>query len=332
MTLLLLVLLASGSAVVVAGVFLTRAADAIGERMGLGQAWAGVMLLATATSLPELATDVSAVRLGAPNLAAGDLFGSSMTNMLILALADMLPPQGRVLNRTALDSALAACLAIGLNALACIFVLSRPEWTILGIGPQSALIVIVYLAGSRAIYREEASAARPEITSTGRRRPLPKLRRAVVEYAVAALVILLAAPSFASSAQGIAQVTGLGDSFVGTVLLGLSTSLPELVTSITAVRLGAFNLVVGNLFGSNIFNMVIFFAMDVAHPGGNIFATLDPVHALTGFFAVILMAIGFAAIVYRAERRYAMIEPSSALMLAVYLVAIWTVYAHSGGS
>lgn len=95
---------------------------------------------------------------------------------------------------------------------------------------------------------------------------------------------------------------------------------------------GALVVVAENLFGSNIFNMLVFFATNLAHPSGNIFATLGPVHALTGFFAVILMAIGFTAIVYRAHRRYAMIEPSGALMLAVYLAAIWTVYAHSGGS
>jgi len=330
-TLLLLALVASGSVVVVAGVFLTRSADVIGERMGLGQAWAGVMLLATATSLPELATDVAAVRIDAADLAAGDLFGSSMTNMLILALVDLMPPRGRVLNRTALESALAACLAISLNSLACIFVLVRPEWTIIGLGPQSALLVLVYLAGTRAIYREKAGGVKPEVTATGLERPLPKLRRAVTEFAIAGLMVLLAAPVFAWSAEGIAEATGLGSSFVGTFLVGFATSLPELVTSITAVRMGAFNLVVGNLYGSNIFNMVIFFAMDLAHPGGNIFGALEPVHALTGMFAVVLMAIGLAAMVYRAERRRAMIEPSSVLMLAIFFAAIWVVYAQSAG-
>jgi len=102
------------------------------------------------------------------------------------------------------------------------------------------------------------------------------------------------------------------------------------VACIAAVRMGAFDLAVGNLFGSNAFNMAIFFAIDLAQPG-SIFASLDPSHGLSGLFAVVLTSLGVAAIVYRAERRFAMLEPGSILMLLGYGFALWFLYRNQAG-
>jgi cation:H+ antiporter len=157
--------------------------------------------------------------------------------------------------------------------------------------------------------------------------PLPT-RRALLRFAVAAAVVLVAAPGLAWSAQGIATVTGLGDTFVGTWLVGLATSLPELVASLAAVRLGAFDLAVGNLFGSNAINMALLLPLDLAQPG-SLFAALDPAHAISALFAIVLMSLGLAAVVYRAERRFAMLEPDSLLILVAYGAAIGVMYAYA---
>jgi cation:H+ antiporter len=329
-----LVFVVSAGVVIAAGTALTRYADAIAERTGIGRVWVGSVLLAAATSLPELATDVSAVRLHAPNLAVGDLFGSSLANMFILAVIDLLPPRGRVFRQATFENTLAACLAIVMNALGALFVLVRPRFSLLGVTPESVLLLLIYVAGTRAVYRnglrhmKESAPAKPSPQSGEAARGL---RRPILEFAAAAAVIFVAAPSLAWSAKSFAEFTHLGTTFVGTWLLGLSTSMPELVTSLAAVRIGAFDLAVGNLFGSNSFNMVIFFALDIASPAGSIFSALDPVHAVSGALGVILMTLGLAGIVYRAERRFMMIEPDSALMLVAYLLAIWLVYTHAGG-
>jgi cation:H+ antiporter len=326
-----LAFIASGLVVVLAGTALARYADAIAETTRLGRLWIGSVLLAGATSLPELTTDIAAVKIGATDLAAGDLFGSSMANMLILAGIDLLPPR-EVLRQAAFDHALAASLAISLNALATVFVLVGPDFCFLWIGPGSLLLFLVYLSGTRAVYRHatrESLTAEAPVPSEVIERP-PSLRRAVLGFAVAALLVLAAAPAFAWSATGIAEITGLGNTVVGTWLVGLATSLPELVACIAAVRLGAFDLAVGNLFGSNAINMAIFFPLDLVEPG-SLFAVLDPAHALSGMLAVVLMSLGLAAIVYRAERRFAMLEPSSALMVVVYGLGMWLLYQHSAG-
>jgi cation:H+ antiporter len=324
-----LVFLCSGAIVVLAGSALARFADAIADATKLGRLWIGSVLLAGATSLPELATDVSAVRLGATDLAAGDLFGSSLANMLILALIDLVARRRQVLQNVALDHVLAASLAISLNALAAVFVLVRPVDSLLGVGPESVVLLLAYIAATRVVYRH---ATRPGTPLADTRRATdskrPSLRRELLGFGAAAFVILASAPAFAWSAAGIAEISGLGNTFVGTWLVGLATSLPEIVACLAADKMGAFDHAVGNLFGSNALNMAIFFALDLAQPG-NLFAALDPGHALSGLAAAVLMSLGIAAIVYRAQRRFALLEPDSLLILAAYCGALVWLYRHS---
>jgi cation:H+ antiporter len=321
---------ASGLVVVFAGTALARYADAIAEATKIGRIWIGSVLLAGATSLPELTTDVAAVRLGAVDLAVGDLFGSSMANMLILAVIDLLPPRRHVLQRVTLDHALAACLAISLNAFAAVLVLVRNDSSFLWVGPGSFLLFLGYIAGTRAVYRHAAREPRTPSDDAGLGPEPPRLSRAIAGFVVAALAVFVAAPLFAWSAKGIAEISGLGNTLVGTWLVGLATSLPELAASLAAVRMGAFDLAVGNLFGSNACNMAVFLALDLAQPG-NVFAALDPSHAMSGLFAVVLMSLGLAAIVYRAKRRFAMLEPGSVLMLAGYALGVALLWSHAAG-
>jgi cation:H+ antiporter len=317
--------------VIAAGSVLARAADAIADRTGIGRIWIGSVLLAAATSLPELMTDVSAVQINRPNLAAGDLFGSSLANMLILALIDLTAPRKQVLRQVAFENSLAAALAIALNSIVAVFILARPQFRVARVSPESLILVLIYLLGTRAVYRNgmiaAVAAAEPQAGTRAQRRRA--LRRAASEFAAGAAVIFFAAPYLASSAGRIADLSGLGTTFVGTLLLGLSTSLPELVTSIAAVRMGSFDLAIGNLFGSNSFNMLVFVAMEFASPAP-IFARLSTVNALTACLATALMSLGLASIVYRAERRFRILEPGSALMLLGYAAALWAVYLYAG--
>ncbi|MCK6528616.1 sodium:calcium antiporter [Myxococcota bacterium] len=337
MLIALLLFTVCGGVVVAAGTALARYSDSIAEATGIGRLWVGSILLAMATSLPELATDISAVRMGVPDLAVGDLFGSGLANMLILALVDLLPARGRLLREATLDHALAANVGIVLTALAAALLLMRLDGTVLGVDPGGVVLILVYVGGTRAIYyhgrrRENGAppASAPEAHAAD-----PAVRRAALRaglrgFLAATVAILVAAPAFAWSAARIAELTGLGASFVGTLLVGFSTSLPELVASLAAVRLGSFDLAVGNLFGSNGFNMLVFPVLDVVQGPGSFFRTVGPEHAITAMFVVVLMSLGLAGIVYRAERRFSALEPTSLLMVLVYGVAVGVLYFSSG--
>ncbi len=339
----------SAAAVVLAGVRLARYGDIIAARTRLSGLWVGSVFLAFATSLPELGTDITAVAIGAPDLAAGDLFGSSMANMLVLALLSLLPRRD-VFRRAAIDNGLSAALAIILAAMAGFFIVFRFPAPIAGLGPGSILLAIAYLTGTRAVFltsslarlagrtEELGGEGNGSVEPNGRGRPAEtarqthdSVRRATAKFLIAALFIFIAAPIFALSARSLAERTGLGAGFFGTALVGLATSLPELVTSMTAVRMGAYDLAVGNLFGSNALNMVMFVPLDLVHPGRPLFGTISSDHALSALVGIVLMAIGLASILYRAKGRRTWLHARSALMLLVYLVGLLALYAHGHG-
>lgn len=317
----------SASAIVLAGVRLARYADVIAARTRLGRLWIGSLFLAVATSLPELTTDIAAVRLGALDLAAGDLFGSSMANMLILSLLSLVPG-AELFRRAALDNGLSASLAIALTGTAALLILTRTEASVLGLGYGSLVLGIGYVGGMWAVYRNSNIVKRAvEVEELADSR---SLRGAMAGFLVASLVVLVAAPLFALSAKRLAELTGLAQSFVGTWLVGFATSLPELVTSLAAVRMGAYDLAVGNLFGSNAVNMIMFIPLDLAHEGGPFLASVSSVHILSALVAIVLMSIGLATIVYRSKNRLAGMEPSSAIMLMVYFAGLGLVYLFGG--
>jgi cation:H+ antiporter len=326
----------SAGAIVFAGTKLSRYGDQIAELTGLGRLWIGVVLMAAATSLPEVFTTMSAGWLDAPDLAAGNLFGAGMSNMLTLGLIDLLYRQKRVWQQAALGHTLTATLAMVLTALAAFFVLLRIEVVHLGVGFESVILLILYVLGMRLVFRQEDMARRQleqkavveglaeEPGSDGSRRDA--LRYAVRGFSIGALVLLVAAPVLAWSAERIAEESGMTATFIGTSLVAITTSLPELVVSISAVRLGAFDLAVGNLFGSNAFNMAAFFFADLAYRGGGLLSTVSSTHALTALWAIIMMNIGLMGIIYRAERRFRLIEPDSLLMIVVYVLGLWLLF------
>ena len=144
-------------------------------------------------------------------------------------------------------------------------------------------------------------------------------------FAAAAAVLWFTGPRLAHVAARLADQSGLGGTFVGTTLVALTTSLPELVTAIVAVRAGAYDLAIGNTFGSNAFNMVIFLPLDMAHDG-SLFAAVAPSHALTAFAVVVATAVAVLGQLYRIEGRIPLCEPDSLLVLLIVVGALLLVY------
>ena len=325
----------SAAAIVTAGTKLSYYGDRIADYTGLGRLWIGVVLMAAATSLPEVFTTVSAGWLNAPDLAAGDLFGAGMSNMLTLGLIDLLHRQKRVWQQAALGHTLTAALAMLLTGLAAFFVLLHVNVTHLGVGLGSLTLFILYVLGMRLVFRQEDMERRQREREVLVKEAIAKedavsrrteLRRAVMGFSLGALVLLVAAPFLAWSAQRIADETGTSATFIGTSLVAITTSLPELVTAVAAVRLGAFDLAVGNLFGSNAFNMAAFVFADLAYRDGGLLGSVSSAHALTALWSILMMNIGLMGIIYRAEKRFLLIEPDSLLMIVSYALGLWLLF------
>ena len=325
--------------VVATGIVLSRAADRLAEASGLGRILVGSLLLAAATSLPELTVDLAAVRAGLPDLAIGDLFGSSLMNLLILAAVDLAVRQGRpMFSREAAAHALPATLSIVLTAIAGLAILTAarlPQVTVAGVGGWSLTLVVAYLCGARMIFIDQRISARAAreadvgpsgvpSAEAGRRQRWACWQPAGAFLAGAA-VLSWAGPRLAVAAGNLADATGLSGTFVGTTFVALTTSLPELVAAVTAVRSGAVDLAIGNTFGSNAFNMILFAPLDAMHPG-SLFAAASPAHVFTVLAIVAATAVALLGQLYRVERRIPIIEPDAILVVLIVCGALLLVY------
>jgi cation:H+ antiporter len=322
----------SAAFIVVAGTFLTRYADAIAELTGFGRLLVGSILLAGATSLPELTVDISAVRLGNADLAVGDLMGSSLFNLLILAVLDLSrTSQGRMFSRAVVAHALSAAASILLAGLAAAAILLSPKLPGAAVGPigvGTIAIVVAYAFCIRLIfYDQRVSAQHAEVKEQDVLVPAGRLKlwQACIGFALAALVIVITGPFLASAADELAELTGLGGTFVGTTLVALCTSLPELVASFTAVRMGAFDLAVGNVFGSNAFNMVLLFPLDLVH-STPVLAAVSHNHAVTAIATVIVTSVAIMGQLYQVEKRIRFVEPDALLVILLVIAALAGLY------
>ncbi len=331
------IFLVSAAVIAYAGTRLSDYGNRIADLTGLGGLWIGMVLMAAATSLPEVFTTVSAGLLDLPDIAAGDLFGAGMSNMLTLGLIDLMHRQKRIWQHAALDHALSAGLAIFVTGLAAFLILLGRDVAHGGIGLGTMLVALFYVFGMRVIFRQETmkrrqreqekvAEARAEDEET---RPSPRrveLRRAMGGFGVASIALLIAAPFLAYSAGEIAKQSGISTTFVGTSLVAITTSLPEFITALAAVRLGAFDLAVGNLFGSNAFNMAALFFVDVFYREGPLLNAVGDAHAMTGIWSILLLCVGLMGIMYRAEKRYMLIEPDSFLIILGYCLGLWLLF------
>ncbi len=317
--------------IVIAAYKLAQYGDVISVRTRLGGMFIGTLLLAGATSLPEFLTTISSVNQDVPDLAAGNIFGSNMFNMFILAALDLLNRSAYMLRRVAISHTLTASLAILLAGIAVFFILYPVDLQIGWVGLDSLALLAGYVGAVRLIQvNNTGGAPAPEMTDEAiEAMRLPALRTALIGFAAATAALVILTPIMVSSAVGIADAHGVGTGFVGTTLVAIVTSLPEVVTTVTAVRIDAYDLAVGNLFGSNVFNMFVLAVTDWFYTQGRFLGDIAPSMAVAGVFGLLLTCLALIDVLARAEhRRFSFV---GILVIAGYFVGMWLVYTLPGG-
>jgi cation:H+ antiporter len=317
---------------VVAAIKITEYGDAIGYHTKLSGMFVGALLIASATSLPEILTMISSINQDHINLTAGDLFGSSMFNMLLLGLLDMIFHRTRILRRVALNHALTASLGTMLTGMAVFFILSDIHPRIGWFSLDSLLMMAVYFIGVWLLRSNPMNGRVDDIVLEGEAAAdVPSLRTALIGFGLAVGVLVVVVPWVVRSGADIAQVTGLGDGFVGIVLIAGVTSLPELAAVIAAVRFRAYDMAVGNLFGSNIFNMFALALADLIYVQGSFLEAIDPMFAIAGLLAMLLTTLGLIGNLAQVERRVWIVELDAALLVLGYLVGLYLLYVRGVG-
>ena len=333
MTSSLIQFLISSGIIVLAGAALTQFADAISYKTKLGGMFIGSLLLAGATSLPEFFIDVSAVRIGSFDLAVGDLLGSSLFNLLILAVLDMTRfSHGRMLSHKSAAHALPAGVSIVLTTIAALFIFLGPKFKIMSvwrISTGSILIMAAYVIGARLIFSGQKEAA----DSLSKEQPaywIPGIKKlglkgTIAGYIASASAIVAAAPFLAKAAKDLAEQTGLGSTFFGTTFVALCTSLPEMVTTFSAVRIKAFDLALGNIFGSNCFNMALIFPLDFFH-AQSLLSSVSQIHVFSALCVVLATTVVILGQLYQVEKKKHFLEPDALIVIFLIFGALFGVY------
>jgi cation:H+ antiporter len=280
--------------------------DKIADLTGMGRAWVGLILLASVTSLPELITGISSVAIvKAPDLAAGDIFGSCVFNLLILSVLDarIKKPLFSMVKSSHIVAAIFGIILLMVAGIAIYLADEIPS--LLWMSSFTFILFEVYLAAVWGIFKYEQAAL---VESPAATIPLTpsrsaELKKTIGGYALNALVVIGAAVFLPYFGEHIAQYTGLGNSFFGTLFIAAATSLPELVVSLTALRMGAFDMAVGNLLGSNVFNMFILGIDDVFYKEGSLFKAISPAHLLSVFITIIMTAIVGLGLLFKPKKK-----------------------------
>jgi len=302
--------------------------DIIADKTNLGKSWVGLVLLATVTSLPELITSVSAVTLNdLPDMAVSGTIGSCMFNMMVIALLDLLS-RHRPVSHMVHDGHMLSCgfgiILLGFAAIDIEFGKYFPIQTLFtSIDPISILFIIIYLVAMRLIYEYEKQrlnevtgnlAEATEGTNTN-------LKRAIAFFLFNSMIIVVAACFLPALAEQIAKQTGWGESFIGSSFVAITTSLPEITVSVTAARLGSYDMAVANLLGSNLFNVAILAVADFCYTKGPLLRSVSEVNSSTAICAIIALAVVVVGLTYRSEKKFLFLAGDAIAICIIYVIA-----------
>ncbi|MGR8998355.1 MAG: sodium:calcium antiporter [Gammaproteobacteria bacterium] len=313
------------------GYFLSLYGDVIAEKTGLGGTWVGLAMLATVTSLPELITGISAVTyVGVPNIAMGDALGSCVFNLLLIVLLDFLHREASVYTRISQGHILSAgfgVVLLGFVAFNIILSQNSIGLSLRHIGLYTPIIVLFYMFAVRTVFRYEKSQRLQIVEEIAERYPNIGLKKALTFYSLAATVVVLAAIRLPVTAEHLAEAMGWHRSFVGTVFVALATSLPEVAVTISALRIGALDMAISDIFGSNLFNLVIIAVDDLAYTKGPLLANISPVHLVTIQSVIMMTGIAIVGLLYRPQTRlFKTVGWASLFMFAIYILNLSVLY------
>lgn len=321
-----------------AGSALARYADIIADRRNLGKALMGLVFLATATELPEIATTFTAAIKNNAALVLGNMFGGVTMQTAILAVIDLFVVRGVLTQYPRKPThALEAALLIILLSILLGFCISGDVAIGFNIGLGTSILAIAYMLCIKLLRSYDQDGDWVPVDLPDETEPAKRIfadssiavlstNILLLRSIVAAIVILVCGVLLVHSAETIALQTGLGSSFIGATILAASTSLPELSTTIAAARLGAYTMAISNIFGSNLIMLVLLFPADILYREGPILAAAGRTEMLSIIFGILVTAIYVVGLLVRRKPRVLGMGVDSALVLTVYVGSLCALY------
>jgi cation:H+ antiporter len=321
--------------IALAGWRLSLYGDVIAEKTGLGGTWIGVVLLASVTSLPELATGVSAVAAAdAPNIAVANILGACVLNLAYLVVLDLVHREESIYTKARQGHILSAGFVVLLLGIVGFSLLlsQRVDGASLGhVGLYSPVIVVLYLLSMRAVFSYEKKQMAAYVEETAERYPQLTLRQTLVRFALAALVVVGSGTWLPFIGEDLSRLYDWNTSFVGALFIAAATSLPELAVTLSALRLGALDMAIGNLLGSNLFNLLILAIDDLFYWRGPLLSHVSATHAISAMSALTMTGAVIIGLLYRPPGRlFRTVGWISVLLLLVYVLNAYVLFRFGG--
>lgn len=319
--------LAAAMVIGMAGIRMAETADRLADRTGIGEAMFGGVLLGGSTSIPGIVASTTAGAQGYAELAFSNAIGGIAAQIFFLAIADVVYRRANLEHAAAsLTNLTQAGLLITLLILPFIAV-SLPTYTIYEIHPITFAILFGYLFGLRLVLHSRTVPMwRPKRTAEtrldvphepkGGRRIMMVL---VARFSILAVVLILAGYVTAICGVAIADKTGISQSVIGAYFTAISTSIPELVTTIAAVRRGALTLAIGGIVGGNIFDTLFLASSDIAYREGSLYHAVSGVPYFLTALSILMTGVLMLGMLQRERRGIANIGFESALVFVLYL-------------
>lgn len=341
--LLALIFVAGAAVIWVAGIQLSKSTDVLDNRLHLGSALGGLIVLAIATNLPEIAITVSAALSGNLDVAVGNILGGIALQTVVLVVLDVFGRRGHAVKPLTYR---AASLTLVLEGLVVVAVLAAviagsqlPSGLVVArLTPDVVLIAALWIvglflvqrAGKHLPWHEDGRAPDAAAHDPGHRRHKPEktmgTRRAVVTFVLAALATLVAGVVLERSGDAAASQLGISGVLFGATILALATSLPEISTGLQAIRQGDDNLAISDIFGGNAFLPVLFLVATVIS-GKAVLPEANASDIYLTAVAAILTLVYIVGLIFRPQRRIAGMGVDSLVVLLLYAVGIAGLFA-----
>ncbi|MDQ6898862.1 MAG: sodium:calcium antiporter [Candidatus Dormibacteraeota bacterium] len=330
---------AAAALIWLAGYQLSRSTDAISEHFHLGEALGGLILLAVATNLPEMAIVGAAAVRHNFDIATGNILGGIAIQTVVLVLLDIATPVRHALSDAtrSLTQVLEGTVVVAVCAVVVMGTLLPKQAVVARIDPAALLIAVVWLVGLWLTKRAKAlpwASNREGDQDSGGNKPQKAKSLAtpvaLAVFAVAALVTLGAGVAVEITGNAIATDIHLNGVVFGGTILAAATALPEVSTGLAAVRMRDYELAVSDIFGGNAFLPVLFLPATILS-GQSVLGAAQHTDVLLACLGILLTTVYVVGMLFRPRGQWLRMGPDSITVLALYGLGVAALVAVSGG-
>jgi cation:H+ antiporter len=300
---------------------LSKYADIISKKSKNGGAFLGAVLLGGATSLPEITTSYTAAIINNPDLILGNILGSNLFNMLTLAFINIYFIKRRIFQHKTKEHVFTALVGLILSIYLLVGLHIKSGFQVFGIGLDSILLLAGYGLGMFFLSRIQV----PEVplNTTNVKKEIDyssiSMKRTVSFFILSCFLIMAFGTILTVTGDRIGEMTGLGSSFVGMFMIAVTTSLPEVVSCIVAVRLGNPGLAIGSVLGSNLFNLFVLGSSDIFYRGGLLLSSVELFHYISTITLIIMNFIVLYTMLHRTKAKQA----PSYLIISIAIILLY---------